>query len=213
MREVTMRARELVDSRCVISLIEYFDGDEDEHFMKELERRNLHDYPYCVVMRAGDKTLQDVMNNEIIAGEDWSEIKNITHRLATTLHSLHEQGIVHGDVKPTNVVRLDARYMLIDFDSSASIGNTSSSSKYSSAYLPPELIYVENDVAVVKRLQSSSTIGMDDEVDFEYEVISQKLPELLLPSSPAHDVWALGLVLYELCSGVKFFIQVGSDDD
>jgi serine/threonine protein kinase len=30
----------------------------------------------------------------------------------------------------------------------------------------------------------------------------------LIRASQAHDIWSLALVMYELCSGMKFFIQV-----
>jgi serine/threonine protein kinase len=75
-------------------------------------------------------------------------------------------------------------------------------------YVPPELIYVENDIAIVKSVYEIEVQENEEEKDFEYEAIYEKIPYLLVPASPAHDIWALGLVLYELCTGKKFFIQV-----
>jgi serine/threonine protein kinase len=100
--------------------------------------------------------------------------------------------------------------MLIDFDASGLVGYTNTSTKFTSAYLPPELIYVENDNAVVRRLDSPSDGPEDDLTVDDVTTLSpsQKIPSLLVSACPTPDVWALGLVLYELCSGMKFFIQV-----
>ena len=43
-------------------------------------------------------------------------IQRTARRLCTNLHNLHLSGVIHGDVKPRNVVRLGGDLKLIDFD-------------------------------------------------------------------------------------------------
>ena len=50
-----------------------------------------------------------------------------------------------GDIKPLNIMRMGNQILLIDFDASAIIGGEYAGTKYSSAYLPPEMFYVHGD--------------------------------------------------------------------
>lgn len=56
---------------------------------------------------------------------------------------MHRNGVMHGDVKPLNIMRCDGRVKLIDLDASASLLNGYSGGKSSSAYLPPCLLVGE----------------------------------------------------------------------
>ena len=53
---------------------------------------------------------------------------------------MHRNGVMHGDVKPLNIMRCDGRMKLIDLDASASLLNGYSGGKSSSAYVPPCLM-------------------------------------------------------------------------
>ena len=60
--------------------------------------------------------------------------------MAEALQHMHRNGVMHGDVKPLNIMRCDGRVKLIDLDASASLLNGYSGGKSSSAYLPPCLL-------------------------------------------------------------------------
>jgi eukaryotic-like serine/threonine-protein kinase len=46
----------------------------------------------------------------------WPEVARLGGQLASALCAVHESGILHGDVKPDNVLVAPARYVLIDLD-------------------------------------------------------------------------------------------------
>jgi nucleotide-binding universal stress UspA family protein len=76
---------------------------------------------------AGDFTAQPYIVMEHIAGHslrarldaapiDYAEVAGIGARVATALHDLHRQHVIHLDVKPSNIMfRPDGRAVLIDF--------------------------------------------------------------------------------------------------
>ena len=83
---------------------------------------------------------------------------------------------------------------LIDLDSSASfVDGDMAGLKVSSAYLPPEMIWRRPDQRCIVRAKS---YGVDQEDLQEYPP---------LPAHPSQDLWALGCLIYLLCSGSTLF--------
>jgi serine/threonine protein kinase len=101
----------------------------------------LHSYPCLLVMPAADRNLKDIIDKEDIALNCKLEaIKRICKDVLNALNVLHASGVIHGDVKPRNLVRFGADYKIIDFDASCRIAREYSGSKHSSAFVPPELV-------------------------------------------------------------------------
>jgi serine/threonine protein kinase len=207
MREVETRRRCQFDSEYVVDVYEAFDADEDEAFRLDIERRNLDDYPYLVVMPAGDKSLQNIIFTEHIAGIDWPKIKNIARQIAAALEHIHSRGYIHGDIKPLNIIRIEDSIRLIDLDASAQIDVDLAGAKYSSAYLPPEMIYeCEDGSHVVKSYNESSS-------ETSTRALSEKQVEYdYVRATASIDAWAFGVVLYELCSNEKLFFADSEDN-
>ncbi len=90
---------------------------------------------------------------ELVAGEtlrarlnrrgrlDPVEAASVVHRLAETLDALSQQRVVHGDVKPSNVILgEDGQTVLIDFGLAHRIGEPTPGRGGTPAYMAPELL-------------------------------------------------------------------------
>ena len=89
-----------------------------------------------------------------------------------------------GDIKPRNIMRLEDKLVLIDLDATAYIGTGYSGAKVSSAFVPPELIYlVEMGNPRIKTFEEDEKTG---------EPITTGLSYNLVRASHAHDAWSLG---------------------
>ena len=144
-------------------------------------------YPHCLVMPAGDRSLQEVIDQEqfVYVRQDSrvrGEIKLFILQMIAALDHMHGKGYIHGDVKPKNILRMgDGSFVLIDLDACAKINKDLSAMKYSSAYLPPELIGV------------SATSG---EAFVKSPAVDEaRRSEDVVLAAEAHDIWALGIHL------------------
>jgi hypothetical protein len=106
----------------VVVVLRSESGDEDERFGAEIARRGFSSHPYMLVMPAADKNLSQIILTERVASENWTQIHFITKLLCQAVEHLHSCGVIHGDIKPSNIVRVDTTIKLIDFDASSRIG-------------------------------------------------------------------------------------------
>lgn len=90
---------------------------------------------------------------------------------------MHSKGIIHADIKPSNIMSDGIRWRLIDLTSACRVGDDMCSGS-SSAFVPPEAIVTGED----------GTYRV-------VEVTDQKLS-----AHPSFDIWSLGCVLYNMCS-------------
>jgi serine/threonine protein kinase len=51
----------------------------------------------------------------------WLQIKNIMTQLCLAVDHIHQNGIIHADIKPLNIMRSNANIVLIDLDASSKI--------------------------------------------------------------------------------------------
>ena len=180
-------------------------------------------------MPAGSKTLHTIIASEHIAGKEWLKVKEIAIELAEALDHLHSNGVVHGDVKPLNIMRCGNTIKLIDLDAAASIDTGYVGAKYSSAYVPPEMIFVRDRTSnsnkvlhnATKDAQDSSAIitkekevivksyQIDNNTD---EILYKHLPYTLIKANYSYDSWAYGVVLFELFTGKKLLFANFEDN-
>eukprot|EP00808_Paulinella_micropora_P004068 g39908.t1 len=162
----------------------------DAHHQKEglvvgLVRSHKEDM--CLVMPAADLSLAEFLLRRNIAGRDVLKVREIMLAIAHCLKIPHGKRLVHGDLKPRNVVRLNGRWALVDFDAAAEIGQPVGH-KFSSAFAPPEL-------ATVLAEFGGSTNSKEAKA---------KLPK----ADPSFDIFSFGVILYELCTGNQILPHV-----
>jgi serine/threonine protein kinase len=209
------------DSRYVIPLLESFNEEEDSAFYEEIIRKGFGDYKYCIIMSAADRNLQQIVNQEKIAGKDWDAIKKMYGDIVKCVDYLHSKRVIHGDLKPLNIMRNhDGKIVLIDFDaavfldavdeSSSNHGNLGS--KVSTGFLPPEMLYFLNLSPQISQ-SSRPTVAVKSPVEYEKHVLSGLQPPFeTVKASPRTDMWCLGAILYYLCTGETLFLNNDSDN-
>lgn len=141
-REVEGRAKVNLSEEFVIPLCRHHDGDFDDFFMQEVNRIGYSKYRYCIVMPAADRDLAGIMLHELfIVNRNWPIIIELLRQVLLSLEHVHSKGLIHGDVKPTNIMRDDGKLKLIDFGASCNVTKKELAGVYkaSSAYIPPEM--------------------------------------------------------------------------
>lgn len=115
----------------------------------------------------------DSLLQQYPSGLPWAEAQQVSLSLLEALHYAHGQGVLHGDLKPSNLMLGDSELRLFDFG----LGQA-----------------VDGFLTGLPRLSRSR---------FAAWTPRYAAPELLdgAPLSAAADVYAVACVLYELCSG------------
>eukprot|EP00951_Prasinocladus_malaysianus_P005487 scaffold38881_cov30-Prasinocladus_malaysianus.AAC.1 len=74
----------------------------------KLAEHDLSGYRYCVVLVQADRTLQDAIIHEQV-GTSWPQVMKIGEDIARALDHLHMNELIHGDLKPLNVLQVYRR--------------------------------------------------------------------------------------------------------
>ena len=156
---------------------------------------------YLLVMPLADRNLFVALKQERWAGKNMEEVRHVFVQLVHCVEHMHEKGVLHADLKTLNIVRTAGQWKLIDLDAACEIGKEPVGHKSSSAYVPPEAIYVDEktDFACVRSVVAVTK----GEASYE-----------LLTAHPSFDVWSLGCILFQMCTAdVKPLLQGGQDDN
>ncbi|KAH9077979.1 serine/threonine protein kinase [Aphanomyces euteiches] len=188
-----------------------------ETFQANVTQLTLHggvamaDYPNVLVMPAADRSLEDIFLKE---RPNDNQIRSMLHQVAEALQHLHDKGIVHGDLKKLNVLRVNHRMKVIDMDAATPIG-APVGAKFSSGSLPPEMFYKlqsDAEVAAYRSHWHDANPELWQKVEpkdnwvvktFDSAAAAPPLPYKLVKASPSLDVWAFGALMYQMYSGVE----------
>ncbi|KAJ3190933.1 hypothetical protein HK101_008244 [Irineochytrium annulatum] len=145
--------------------------------MMDIDDQNYPERIYVSVMQLHQESLASFIQRRRNVPD--LGIRTIVKGVVDALAFLHGEGIVHADLKPSNVLLVDGLFVkLIDFET-ARIANRETITAASFAYAPPEVIHAHRQ----NMLSQSSGTGAAS-----VEVVAQ----------PSMDMWGLGLIIFEL---------------
>lgn len=127
-------------------------------------------------------------------------IRQVGFRIASAIHGLHLAGVVHGDIKPRNIVRSQGNeFRVIDLDMSFSVRLPAEGQDRSKT--------VSYDLASPKRIRNSSAYCCPElfrQVTSSEQNGLASIQEVL--QSPYRiDVWSFGVTLFEIATGLALF--------
>ena len=148
-------------------------------------------FPFSCVMPRANRTLYNAICEAHIAGIDHRLIASILRNVAMCLQGIHFKGVIHGDVKPRNIVQMSTgAWMLIDMDASAAVG-TPLNKRLSTAYAAPEVIrrltgQQEDQSQLVISAASSSIIEQKESSQLKLnptQILNSQLPSSAEPGA------------------------------
>ena len=214
-RELTARGKEFSPEH-VINVLQTFPEPSSESFSAMPEeiidvehdvdsglqlKKDDAEKLFLLVMPLADRNLFVALKQERWAGKNIEVVRSVFLQLVHCVEHMHEKGVLHADLKTLNIVRTGTQWKLIDLDATCIIGIDKVGHKSSSAYVPPEAIYIDEaaDTACVR----SAAAVTKGEATYE-----------LLTAHPSFDVWSLGCILYQMCTpDVKPLFHGGQDDN
>ncbi len=177
----------------------------DAEFQAAARREGRGDYVHGLVMEAAERNLLSVFQKENMSIDS---VRFTMMQLGECLKHMHEMGVIHGDVKATNAVRVTgttsaASWKLVDLDAATAIG-TPIGSKCSASVVPPEMIVQrplgDGETAFVVR-----SLAGGDAVDNSVESLTRSLGYEPCLATPQFDLWSFGTVLFQLLTGKSLF--------
>lgn len=208
LREIILRKenKEVVKRGAVVEICDIHDLDDVTEFKNSKESFKLPGaeekevYNFAIIMPFADRNLDIIYRSE---KPSVTKVRNLIYLTANKMDIIHEQGLVHGDLKMQNIVRMGEDIIVVDMDASAKsankgknlkddlIGGTDTSTKqfkvtkdidatffvgkkFSSGVLPPEMIYRLETKEEMKQFETYFQC-LKEENDSQWKKIEPKM--------------------------------------
>merc|ERR1712161_28528 len=175
------------ESEHVVTLHRYHNDDE---FKNKNKCR-------CLVLAKGSKSISQIIHTERIAGIKTDKLINCGVDFAKAIQHMHENNMIHADIKPRNVIRdITGDFKLIDLDASVEIGEKLTDKKKSTAFMSPELAKAEfSSIESVEKLQQKCKKKFDELKQLKYgddvtlDEITEEVKELKRKIKMCNQEW------------------------
>ena len=151
---------------------------------------DLHRKSIFVVMELGEVDLNHVLQqralNDTSRSLNMNFIRLTWQQMLSAVHCIHEERIIHSDLKPANFLFVRGALKLIDFGIAKAIANDDTTN-----------IYRENHIGTLNYMSPESILDTGSGEDGARMRIGR-------PS----DVWSLGCILYEMVYGKTPFAKL-----